>query len=656
LSAKNIVGENVGNKLMGSKVWPCAAFIALLGLILLSTSCATSPPGCPVCGTDKNATVGLIDVMLVPEHSTAGSPGGPFNIFDISWVDRVNRLYYVSDNLGIDVPMFNTVTNTALAAIGGDNSIAESGNNASSCFQDSAGNQIIPPITSAQGNYVEFGCKTGNFRIPGFFGPNGHFGGFVGGQCCGTRANNLNPLQGPDGLEVTADGNFLFAGNGSASVVVFDMAATIANPSIPPTVLATIVTGSSPDYDGLPNGITGCINSASGRAFSDPTCGDLRADEISTTGGLITAPDGSKRFLFLVINGDPTLPFATIVDATGIVTKTGTLSQQHCLPYQTATPGPGVAPIPYSPGSLAFPANFSSCILGQIYYDGAAQNDINTVIDDQDANLNKFSCPDPTLQFNGTAPGIPGPPVPSGASGHSAGFNPDVPCHHGPMLTATTATQAGGVFCVPGPGTPAGCVGAIALAGLGASVFNPNTGHFLLTNGNSTPDITIGSVDEIDPFHAVTTPGGATVFAPVVVNSFSIPSCMPGGISMGPGTDVLIVCAGHDGRQFAPTTYIINGTTGTILSTINFVGGADQGWYNPGDGKYYIGANGMIPNPVLGVIDAKSRQWLQNVPTSGLSHSVAADPNNNHVFVPLPAGGGCQSQAPAGCIGVFASQ
>jgi hypothetical protein len=552
--------------------------------------------------------------------------------------------------------MISTVSNIALAAIGGDSSIAESGINASMCFQDSAGNQVIPPMTSAQGNYVEFGCKTGNFRIPGFFGPNGHFGGFVGGECCGARGNNIFPLQGPDGIETSTDGKFLFVGNGASNVVVFDMAATLANPATPPTVAATIVTGTPPDYNGLPNGITGCINSASGRAFSDPTCGDLRADEISATGGLVTAPDGSKHFLFLVINGDPALPFATIVDATGIVTKTGTLQQQHCLPYGIVTPGPGVAPIPYSPGSPAFPANYSSCILGQIYYDGAAQNDINALIDDQGANLNKFSCPDPTLQFNGTVPGVPGPPVPTGASGHAAGYNPDVPCHHGPMLTATTATQAGGAFCAPGPGTPPGCVGAIALAGLGGSAFNPNTGHFLLTNGNSTADLTVGSIDEIDPFHPFTTAGGATIYMPVVINSFPVPSCMPTGLSMGPGTDVLVVCADHDGRTFNPTTYIINGTTGAILSTIYDVGSADQGWYNPGDGKYYLGASNMVPGPVLGVIDAGSRQWLQNIPTTGFSHSVAADPNTNHIFVPLPANPLCQSLAANGCVGVYAAQ
>jgi len=632
------------------------AVIVLSGSALVSTGCSSSPPGCPVCGTDKNGTVGLIDVMAVPGHSATGAPGGPFNLFDISWVDPANHFYYVADTVGVDIASFDIVNNIAVGAIGGDSSIVESGSNASPCFQDAAGNEVIPPLTSAQGNYSQYGCKTGDFRIPGFFGPNGHFGGFVGGVCCGSRGNNIFPLQGPNGIETTADGKFLFAGNGASDVIVFDMTPTIANPAAPPIVVATIVTGTPPDFNGLPNGVTGCIQSSQGRAFSDPTCGDLRADELSTTGGLITAPDGTKHFLFLVINGDPGLPFATIVDATGIVTGTGTLSQQHCLPYKTATPGPGVAPIPYSPGSANFPANYSSCILGQIYYDGAAQNDVSVEIDDQGANLGKFSCPDPTLQFNGPAPGVPGPPVPSGASGRAAGFNPDVPCHHGPMLTVTTPTQAGGIFCPPGPGTPTGCMGAIGIAGLGGSVFNPNTGHFLLTNANSTTDLTVGSVDEIDPFHPFTTSSGGTVFGPAVVNSFPVPNCMPSGVVMGPGTDVLVPCASHDGRTFQPASYILNGTTGEILSTISFVGGVDQATYNPGDSKYYLGAGNMTPGPVLGVVDARSRQWLQNVPTTVFSHSVAADPNTNHIFVPLGVGPLCQSMAANGCVGIFASQ
>jgi hypothetical protein len=177
-------------------------------------------------------------------------------------------------------------------------------------------------------------------------------------------------------------------------------------------------------------------------------------------------------------------------------------------------------------------------------------------------------------------------------------------------------------------------------------VFNPKTGHFLLTNSNSTFNVTVGSVDEIDPFG----PNG-----PVVVNSFPTLSCMPTGLALGPGTDVLVGCADHDGRAFPPTSIIINGTTGQILTTINNVGSVDEVWFNPGDNRYYLAARDMPTGPVLGVIDAGTRQWLQNVPTNGNAHSVAADLNNNHIFVPLASGStNCQSAQQDGCVGVFA--
>jgi hypothetical protein len=647
---------------MKPKMFPLLAFVALCGVMLVSNSCGSSPAGCPVCGTQKNGQITLIDVMNVPEHNPNGEPGGPFNIFDISWVDPVNRNYFVSDRIGLDVPVFNTVSNIALWAIGGQNSVAEAGNNSSLCWVDPVSGETIPPITTAQGNFTRFGCKTDGFRLPGFFGPNGNFGGFVGGQCCASRANNLNPLSGPNGMEVTGDGNFLFVGNGSSELLVFDLAPMItSNYSTAPTLTAVIPTGSSPDYDG-PTGVTGCMASANGRAFSDPSCGDLRGDEIATTGSVVTFPqDGLPHYLVSIINGDPGLPFVTIVDVTGVVTRAGTPAQQHCLPYSQLTKV--AATNPFSPGitpgvvpASAFAANYSTCVLGQIYYDGAAQNDDTVLIDDGGANgLNGFVCPDPSLQFVGT-PGVPGPPVPSGASGHAAGFNPDIPCHHGPQLTATTSTQPGGVFCAAGPGSPAGCVGAISPAGLGGMIFYPPTSTFLITNGNSTPDITVGSVDVIDPLHPITV-GGVTKFVPAIINSFPVPNCMPTGLNLGPGTDVFVGCADHDGRAFAPSSVIINGTTGAILATINQVGFVDETWYNPGDNNYYLAARDMPTGPVLGVINAGTRQWLINVPTNGNAHSVAADPKNNHIFVPLPSGGpNCETLAADGCVGVYAAQ
>jgi hypothetical protein len=655
---------------MKTTMVPLRNLVALFGMLFFLNSCGSSPSGCPVCGTAQNGPIGLIDVMLVPEHNPNGEPGGPFNIFDISWVDPTNRTYFVSDRIGLDVPVFSTVSNTALWAIGGDNSVAEAGNNASSCWVDTSttatAGETIPALTTAQGNYTRFACKTNGFRLPGFFGPNGHYGGFLGGQCCASRANNLNPLSGPNGLEISADGNFMFVGNGSSILTVFDLAPMIASGySAPPLVTAVIPTGSSPDYDG-PTGTTGCMASADGRAFSDPSCGDLRADELVTTGGIVTFPqDGSSRFLVAIINGDPGLPFVTIIDATGIVTRSPNNQLAHCLPYGSATytaAGAG-AQAPFSPGGpvTSFPANYASCILGQIYYDGAAQNDDTVFIDDGGANgpvgSPAFPCPDPSLQFFGTTPGVPGKAVPSGASGHAAGpYNPDVPCHHGPQLKATTTGAAGGAFCPAGPGTPAGCVGALSPAGLGGMIYYPPTHTFLLTNGNATSDITVGSVDVIDPLHAITV-GGVTKYVPAIINSFPIYNCMPTGLNLGPGTDVMVGCADHDGRAFAPNTVIINGTTGAVVASINNVGFVDETWYNPGDHNYYLGARDMPTGPVLGVINADTRLWLQNVPTNGNAHSVAADPINNHIFVPLPSGGSnCETVAADGCVGVYAAQ
>lgn len=49
-------------------------------------------------------------------------------------------------------------------------------------------------------------------------------------------------------------------------------------------------------------------------------------------------------------------------------------------------------------------------------------------------------------------------------------------------------------------------------------------------------------------------------------------------------------------------------------------------------------SNGLksgTPTPVLGVIDAETNTWIANIPTGPNAHSVAANPINNEVFVPL---------------------
>ena len=611
----------------------------LFACALFPSSCGTAP-NCPVCGTTVNEGYGIIDIIPVPEHNPTGAPGGPFNSFDISVTDSVHHRFYVSDRIGLDVAVFDTNQNLAVGIITGANGVAGAGDNPSVCAVDPVtGAPLIPPIVSALGNFTRFGCRTvpaganpaiswATSGIPGF-GPNGLFGGFPGAQCCASRANGVNPLSAPDGEVLSPDNTVLFVGNGSSSVVAFDLTcggAPCTQTNVP-RVLAAFTTGASPDYDGCitgqtclpgstPNttGVAPCIASAAGRALSDPTCGDMRLDEMAI--GVING-----RTILLAANGDPGLPFVTLIDVSNIISRTGTPSQQHCLPGNSP-PDPYY---PAIPGSTFPNGNFPSCIVGQIYYDGAGSNNVGTVFDTAPA-----PCPDPSTT------------VPSGVSGPGGGNSAS--CHHGPILNPD------GSYCSSQVTPPGTCFGAIALTGIGGSAFNPNTGHFLVTNGNASPtDLTVGTVDEIDP--RLGNPNG-----PVVINTFPTPNCMPTSIVQGPGNNFLVGCADHDGVAFPPNEYVIDGTSGKIIATIDKVGGVDEIWYNPGDNRYYLAARDMPTGPVLGIIDAKTNQWLQNVPTNANSHSVAVDSGNNHVFVPLQAGPQCTTQSANGCIGVYAQQ
>jgi hypothetical protein len=560
--------------------------LLLIILFLLVGGCST-PAGCPTCGTTINGSFGVIAIIPVPEHNPTGEPGGPFNSFDISLVDPVHHLFFVSDRIGLAVVVIDTLNNVAVNTIGGQNAVTQAGNNASPCVP------TIQPLLDAAGFFTRFGCRTNSFSIPGF-GASGLFGGFPGAQCCAARANGVNPLSAPDGEAITADGNTLFIANGSSSVVVFDLTVKPI-----PTVIATIPTGQSPQYDSGVAGVAPCIASANGRAFSDPTCADLRADEMSWD---------DKDKILMVANGDPGFPFVTLIDMSAVVARTG-----NCLPVNPTKP--------YGP------TNFPSCILGQIYYDGAPANNSGVAVDNQSG----FPCPDPST------------PAPSGVSGTGVGAGgKNVPCHHGPILTSA------GVFCNQ-TAPAANCAGAIAPAGIGGSAFNPNTGHFLVTNANATSDLTIGTVDEIDPRKG--NPNG-----PIVVNSFPVSNCMPTSVAQGPGNNFLVGCAGHDGVSFPPVMYVIDGSKGTILATITTVGGVDEIWFNPGDQFWYLAARDMPGGPVMGVIDSRTNTWLQNVTTNSNGHSIAVEPVNNHAFVPTQSGNICRTQSSNGCVAVYARQ
>ncbi len=112
----DIIAERkiAGGNAMKFRMLPVVGFAVLLASLFLGSSCGNGVgnANCPVCGTNQNGGVNLIDVMIVPEHNPNGEPGGPFNIFDISWVDPTNRLFFVTDRIGLDVPIFSTMLPT----------------------------------------------------------------------------------------------------------------------------------------------------------------------------------------------------------------------------------------------------------------------------------------------------------------------------------------------------------------------------------------------------------------------------------------------------------------------------------------------------------------------------------------------------------------
>jgi hypothetical protein len=633
--------------------------VLFTALFVIATGCGTVP-GCPTCGTTIADGYANIDVIPVPEHNPTGEPGGPFNSFDISWINQATHRDYVSDRIGLAIVVVDTTQDLALFAIQGANAVTDAGDVASPCVS------TIPPTVDVVGNFTRFGCRNAPFHLISGFGGNGLFGGFPGAQCCASRANGVNPMSGPDGEEVTPDGKTLFTAIGNAGVAVFDLSSMnlTTNPITPPTVIATIPTGTSADYDG-PLGIAPCVSSWNGEAGSAATCGDDRADEM--------AYDPVHQVL-AVINGDPGLPFVTFIDMSGVVARTS-----NCLPVvPTLAYGPyeaGFTMAAYTSGAYPFQGSGSaipqpspildpgvagttfnppSCIIGQVYYDGGGGPGAGLSSGvPVDTIGGTFPCPNPSNPHvfsgvsGGAANGAAGLPGLSGVT--PTGTTYTIPCHHGPIINYSGTTTPLGSFCNQA-NPAAGCLGAVAPAGLGGMVWNSNTGHLLQANENCILTATnIGCVDEIDP--RLGNPDG-----PVVVNTFVMQNCMPTSLVQGPGNEFLVGCADHDGEAFPPNEYIINGSTGAIITEITTVGGVDETWYNPGDNKYYLAARDMPNGPVMGVIDAVSHQWLQNVTTGSNSHSIAVDSSNNHAFVPLQAGAQCKTQSSNGCIGVYAQQ
>jgi len=170
--------------------------------------------------------------------------------------------------------------------------------------------------------------------------------------------------------------------------------------------------------------------------------------------------------------------------------------------------------------------------------------------------------------------------------------------------------------------------------GLEQPAYDPENGMFY-QNVVSSKENPGGAVDKIDPKTMK------------VVATYPLTECKPAGLALGPQHHLAVGCSGDaidDGAH--AQTIIIDDTDGHVVATITEVGGSDEVWYNPGDNRYYTASRSMTsngmkdgkPTPVVGVIDAGTNKWITNIPSGKNAHSVAVDPRNNRVYVPIPTG------------------
>ncbi len=173
--------------------------------------------------------------------------------------------------------------------------------------------------------------------------------------------------------------------------------------------------------------------------------------------------------------------------------------------------------------------------------------------------------------------------------------------------------------------------------GVEASVYDPAKGVFYVNLTQLGTDVNKGAVSIVDPRQLKE------------VGRFPVTGCNGTGIDLAPGGKLLIGCS------LTNNTQIISTRDGALLAEFPQISGADQIWYNRGDGRLYVaGRNNPASagGPSLGVIDALTNTFVTNIPTDVSAHSVAADARTGNIFVPLgPIAS--DPECTAGCIAVY---
>ncbi len=177
-----------------------------------------------------------------------------------------------------------------------------------------------------------------------------------------------------------------------------------------------------------------------------------------------------------------------------------------------------------------------------------------------------------------------------------------------------------------------------ATDGIEQPYYNAKTGKFYVAIPQLDKDDHKGGIIVIDPVTAK------------LEKTIEVADCRPQGFDGGPGTHAILGCnAGSKGSKIPHLTAVWDFKTEKVVATTDKFGGADMATYNAKLGLYIVGGREAPGGPAIGVIDAKTNAWVANLPAPPNPHSVAANNENGHVYVPSAKIGevGC------GCVLVF---
>jgi hypothetical protein len=197
----------------------------------------------------------------------------------------------------------------------------------------------------------------------------------------------------------------------------------------------------------------------------------------------------------------------------------------------------------------------------------------------------------------------------------------DVNPPHAPIAPYATFISA-----VP-PYSVLGRVSFPNAGGLEQPLWDAELGRFLLT----VPGKIVNGLVAQDPTVAVINPTTEMVEKAYDINCQTLTgttSVSANGIALAPFQHVLVSACGFP--------IILSALNGHVFNVITQVGGGDEVWHNPGDGRFFVtGVDKTAPVQPgvqsLGVIDAETSEWLQNVADPG-GRNPAAFAENNHIF------------------------